>query len=112
VYIFGSTTRCTRSIYGCSTAQEKSDLDILIVYPQQEIERALAIRRYISAALDKLNIPSDIVLLDEAESSESQFAQREKAIELSTITKPCLVTPAQPYVNKPKPLDIRRDTTG
>lgn len=84
-FIFGSSARCALSAIGCVVENEGSDLDLLIVYPSRYIEEGLRIRQEVFTALNQQGVVADVVLLNDREHDESDFARRECAIPLPEV---------------------------
>lgn len=84
-FIFGSSARCPISTIGCVVENEGSDLDLLIVYPSRYVKEGLRVRQEVITALNQQGIVADVVLLNDREHDESNFAQRERAIPLSDV---------------------------
>jgi predicted nucleotidyltransferase len=71
--VFGSSARCERRGGRCREVSDGSDVDLLIIYPDNHSIEALNARRAVAGEFRKISIAVDIVLLSESENEASRF---------------------------------------
>jgi hypothetical protein len=78
-FVFGSLGRCQGAPSSCPAWDVVSDVDLLVVYPDNETYEAIKVRQALRAAVARLGFFADIVLLSRGEQRVTSFGQAERA---------------------------------